>query len=102
VKACEWGTPVIKLSWLSAIISTGVIPPVDGHLVPGNIARAGVFSKLDFGVPLEVDGKGKGKAKALLEDLPQMIEIENTMNDITNSALCASAKFLGTKNLQTC
>jgi DNA replication regulator DPB11 len=87
---------VVKLSWLGAIVSTGIIPPVDGHLVPGSIPREGFVSKLNFGVPMDIDGKGKGKAKALPEELSPVIEIGHTMNDITNSALWSPVKnFLG-------
>ncbi|XP_006458959.1 hypothetical protein AGABI2DRAFT_183783, partial [Agaricus bisporus var. bisporus H97] len=73
VKACEWGKPVVKMSWLSVIVSTGIIPPIEGYLVPG-----------DVGVPMEVEGKGKGKAKAVPQDLPS-IEIGNAISDITNT-----------------
>lgn len=85
-KACEWGKPVVKMSWLAAVASVGVIPPAEGHLVPGSASALGNSSKLDFGVPMELDVKSKGKAKAIPQDLPP-IDIGATMNDITNSKL---------------
>lgn len=65
--------------------------------MPGSMPRVGAMSELDVGVPMEVEGKGKGKAKAVPQDLPP-IEIGNAISDITNSALCASAKPLGIRN----
>ncbi|KAJ3570667.1 hypothetical protein NP233_g4252 [Leucocoprinus birnbaumii] len=83
-KACEWGKPVIQMSWLAAIVSTGAIPLVEDHLVPGSTVGVGEISRLDFGVPMEVDVKGKGKAKAVPQDLPPL-DVGTTMNDITNT-----------------
>ncbi|KXN83795.1 S-M checkpoint control protein rad4 [Leucoagaricus sp. SymC.cos] len=84
VKACEWGKPVVQMSWLAAIASTGAIPSVEGHLVPGNTLKSREISKIDFGVPMDVDVKGKGKAKAIPQDLP-LLDVGTTMNDITNT-----------------
>jgi hypothetical protein len=66
------------------MISIGVIPSVDDHLIAGNTVRTKEISKLDFGVPIEIDVKDKGKAKAVPQDLPPL-ELGTTMNDITNS-----------------
>ncbi|KAF9450451.1 hypothetical protein P691DRAFT_725915 [Macrolepiota fuliginosa MF-IS2] len=81
-KAIEWGKPVVKMSWLAAIASTGVVPLDEEHIV--SRSTLGVGTGFDFGVPMEVDIKGKGKAKAIPQDLPPL-EIGKTMNDITNA-----------------
>ena len=63
-KACEWGKPVVKMSWLAAMASTGNIPSLKGHLVLGNIAGLRNIPKLDSSVSMEVvDVDVKGKAK---------------------------------------
>ena len=62
-KACEWGKPVVKMSWLAAIVSTGIISSLEDHLVPGSVAGSKEMLKLDLGVPIEVEVDGKGKAK---------------------------------------
>ncbi|KAF5359827.1 hypothetical protein D9756_002948 [Leucocoprinus leucothites] len=83
-KACEWGKPVVKMSWLAAMASTGIVPSVEDHLVPGSTVGVREITKLDFGVPMEIDVKGKGKAKAMPQDLP-LLDTGTTMNDITNT-----------------
>lgn len=88
-KACEWGKPVVGMTWLAVMASTGCIPPVEEHLVsrsttPAAAAAAAGSSKFDFGLPAEIDVKGKGKGKAVPQDLAP-IDVGAKMNDITNS-----------------
>jgi len=64
-KACEWGKPVVKMSWLAAMASTGNIPSLEGHLVLGNIVGLRNTPKLDSSVSMEVvDVDLKGQTKA--------------------------------------
>lgn len=64
-KACEWGKPVVKMSWLAAMASTGVIPSLEGHLVLGSIVELKNPPKLDSSVSMEVfDVDVESKAKA--------------------------------------
>lgn len=85
-KAVEWGKPVVKMSWLATMTSTGLIPPVEDHLVSRNTSETSRGSNLASGVPMAIDVKGKGKAKAIPQDLTP-VDIGTTMNDITNSKL---------------
>jgi hypothetical protein len=73
------------MSWLAVMASVGLIPPVEDHLVPGSTVGVREISKLNFGVPMEIDVKDKGKAKAVPQDLPHLDIGTTTMNDITNS-----------------
>ncbi|TFY52675.1 hypothetical protein EVJ58_g9881 [Rhodofomes roseus] len=82
-KAVEWDVPVVDMTWLAAIANTGSISPAQhgtdsaqGPLLEPETEPA----EMDWDVvPPEVDRKGKGKAKADLED---------TMSDITNGVSC--------------
>ncbi|KAG5641864.1 hypothetical protein DXG03_004088 [Asterophora parasitica] len=78
-KACQWGTPVVTMEWLTTIATAGHIPATSGFLVPAY--QDSIRGRRPEG-PMEVDtdakGKGKavdkGKGKILVEDSgPQTI-----------------------------
>ncbi|KAK7060262.1 protein kinase activating protein dpb11 [Paramarasmius palmivorus] len=77
-KAKEWGIPVINMSWIEEAKSTGTMPIVDHHLLPGQdpskFKQKSVQSGRRTSAEPRRDVKGKGKATE--EDL--------RMADITN------------------
>jgi DNA replication regulator DPB11 len=76
-KAREWGTPVVALGWLAVVAKTGRIPTITPFLVgPGGkegdgVEKGDVVVNMDVDADLygkavgEVNGKGKGKEKAV-------------------------------------
>jgi DNA replication regulator DPB11 len=56
-RACEWGVPVVDMSWLEMMSRSGSIP------APGDFLVAPLRSGA-----LNSDLKGKGKATAIIDD----------------------------------
>ena len=85
-KAHEWDIPVVGLSWLSAVTTSGLIPPVDDFIVSGPTTSPIGDDKNSA----RKDIKGKGKAvdngKEREASCDMDVDAENRMNDITNNS----------------
>ena len=75
-KALQWGIPVVDMTWLTDVATTGVIASSSGSKPVTIEAPA-------------LDEKGKGKARV---DEPVGQAKAQTMNDITNSASVAMTR----------
>lgn len=110
-KACEWGIPVVNIHWLVKMAESGLIPGLDGFLVsapPCDVQAPEVPIALDrmnlddenANDKKDLKGKGraveKGKRRARDQDIDgeMLVDVEDQMNDITNSRLFFAIFFL--------
>ena len=101
-KACEWGIPVVNIHWLVKMAESGLIPSLDGFLVsahPCDVQAPEVPIALDrmnlddenANDKKDLKGKGraveKGKGRARDQDIDgeMLVDVEDQVNDITNS-----------------
>ena len=90
-KAHEWDIPVVSLSWLSAVMTSGLIPPVGDFIVSGPTTLGLLQAPLGATKnSAQKDIKCKGKAvdngKEHEASCDMDVDADNRMNDITNNS----------------
>jgi DNA replication regulator DPB11 len=101
-KACQWGIPVVNVHWLVKMAESGQIPGLNGFLVSApacDVQAPEVLMALDrmdldeenandkkyFKGKCRAVEKGKGHARDQGIDVEMLVDVEDQMNDITNS-----------------